>query len=522
MVGVRDPALIDDHVKPPPRPDFSARPPRFLIIGAGSRGQCYANAIDSVSNGVVAAVAEPIRFKRDILGRRHIWKDATPTEAQSFSHWRDFVEYEQQRRRRVAAGDEDVPDGVDGAFVCVLDEMHCEVVVALAALGLHIMCEKPLATRLGDCLAMYRALKPLQDSAVFSIGHVLRYSPHNLMLRKLLVEDRILGDINSVVHTEPVGWWHFTHSFVRGNWRNDKTSAPSLLTKSCHDIDLLLWILCSPEKAGQGHPHLPEYISSTGGVQFFKRSRKPAAAGAATNCTRCPLGDSGCKYSAKNIYIGDTVGLGRGNTKWPIDIVVPDIEDYKTHQERVAAMTAVLEEDWDESTAEKVVRSRNWFGRCVFEADNNVCDDQFVTITWPETERPAKRVTFHMVAQTTRQCERFSRFYGEHGEIYADSRTIVFEDFATGETKTFEPHLEDLGHGGGDKGLTRQFVLACDRVKNHDWAARDSQNEFIGCTLDEVIRSHAMVFAAEEARVDNKVVHWSQYWQDAVVKVVGT
>ena len=519
MVGVKDPALGNVDVDGPPRPDFSASPPRFLIVGAGSRGQCYANAIDTVSNGVVAAVAEPLRFKRELLGRKHSWgPDGGRKEGQSFANWREFVEYEQKRRERVAAGEANVPPGVDGAFVCVLDEMHREVVVGLAALDIHIMCEKPLATNLADCLAMYRALKPLQGQKIFSIGHVLRYSPHNLMLRKLLVEDRILGEINSAVHTEPVGWWHFTHSFVRGNWRNEKTSAPSLLTKSCHDIDLLLWLLCSPEKAGQGEPHLPEHISSTGDVQFFKRSRKPAAAGSATNCTKCPLGDSGCKYSAKNIYLGDTIGLGRGNTKWPIDIVVHDIEDYKTQDERVTAMTKVLEEDWDENTPADVVSSRNWFGRCVFETDNNVCDDQFVTITWPESNRPAKRVTFHMAAQTKRQCERFSRFYGEHGEIYADSRTIVFEDFNTGETKTFEPRLEDLGHGGGDKGLTRQFVLACDMVKNHAWHAEKAQNEFVGCTLDEVIRSHALVFAAEEARVDNKVVDWQKYWDDNVVK----
>ncbi|KAM4055032.1 oxidoreductase family, NAD-binding rossmann fold domain-containing protein [Hirsutella rhossiliensis] len=547
MVGVRDPELADSEAdaQQSPRPPMSADPPRFLIVGAGARGRCYASAIDGVSNGIVAAVAEPVAFKRHALGRRHIWGEAAqPREGQAFAHWRDFLAYELERRRRAAAAGKnkgDVegkageavddppppPPGVDGVFVCVLDDMHRDVVVGLAPLGLHVMCEKPLATTLADCLAMRRALAPLRPTAVFSVGHVLRYSPHNLMLRRLLVDQALIGHVNSAVHTEPVGWWHFAHSFVRGSWRNHRTSAPSLLTKSCHDIDLLLWLLCSPPGpsaagARQGEdkeqqPHLPDFVSSSGAVQFFKKSRKPPDAGAATNCMRCPLGDVGCKYSAKHIYLGPRSGLARGNTEWPVDVVVPDIEDYPTPDDRSAALERALEEDWDDDTPPDVVRRRNWFGRCVFEADNNVCDDQFVTISWPESNRPATRVTFHMAAQTKRQCERFSRFYGEHGEIYADSKRIVVEDFASGETKTFEPGLEDLGHGGGDLGLTRQFVLACDRVKNHGQPAPDAQDEFIGCTLDDVIRSHALVFAAEEARLGNKVVDWKQFWDQRVV-----
>ncbi|PHH68087.1 hypothetical protein CDD82_856 [Ophiocordyceps australis] len=503
---------------PPPRLPMSARPPRFLIVGAGQRGQCYAHAIDSVSNGVVGAVAEPIAFKREALGRRHIWgHGGSPRPGQSFADWRDFVEYETARRLKPDDSDD---TGIDGVFVCVLDHLHREVVIGLAALGLHIMCEKPLATSLDDCLAMYRALRPIQQHSLFSIGHVLRYSPHNIMLHRLLVQDRVIGHVNSAVHTEPVGWWHFTHSFVRGNWRNRATSAPSLLTKSCHDIDLLLWLLCSPQKPGHDDAHLPEAVSSSGDVQFFKRSRKPRAAGDATNCMKCPLGDSGCKYSAKSIYLGPRFGLASGNTKWPVNIVVPDIEDYATSDEQTAALVRALNQDWTADTNPDDVATRNWFGRCVFEADNNVCDDQFVTITWPESTRPAKRVTFHMAAQTLRQCERVTRFYGEHGELYADSRTITVDDFATGKTTTFEPRLEDLGHGGGDIGLTRQFVLACDKVKNHDWSASNAQNEIIGCTLDEVIRSHALVFAAEEARLGKKVVDWQEFWSNTVLKTL--
>ncbi|KAF4124097.1 Oxidoreductase family, NAD-binding Rossmann fold [Geosmithia morbida] len=495
--------------------------PRFIVIGAGSRGWTYASATMTVTGGRITAIADPITSKRDRLGRAFIWGDEGPGEGQAFDNWDQFVKYELDRRQRVVAGEPNVPDGVDGAFVCVLDEMHRDAVIALAPLGLHIMCEKPLACSMNACLEMYRALKA-GAPRVFSIGHVLRYSPHNMMLRKLLVEDKVIGEVNSVVHTEPVGWWHFTHSYVRGNWRNSKTTGPTLLTKSCHDIDFLLWLFCSPEKAGKGEPHLPSTIASTGGLQYFKRSRKPAAAGAATNCMKCPLGDEGCKYSAKNIYLGDRLhGLGTGNTLWPVSIVLHDIEDYGTHDEQTSALIRALEEDYNDSMPTSKVASRNWFGRCVFESDNNVCDDEFVTMTWDDSEtsdRYAKRVTFHMVAQTVKQCDRYSNFYGEHGEIYADSKTITVTDFATQESRSYYPKIEHAGHGGGDLGLTRQFVLACDMVKTHGWDVERAQNEVLGCTLDEVVRSHAVVFAAEEARLGKKVVNWTEYWDREVVR----
>ncbi|KAK4449369.1 hypothetical protein QBC34DRAFT_448753 [Podospora aff. communis PSN243] len=534
---------------------MSENPPRVLIIGAGSRGRAYARAIRGSSNGVVVAVAEPDDYKRTEFGRNMIWgAEGQPAEGAVFRDWREFIVYEKHRRGRIDAGEPSVPLGVDAAFVCVLDEMHREVVVALTELGgLHIMCEKPLATTLADCVALYRALRSNRNEGgeqmVFSIGHVLRYSPHNIMLRKLVLEDRVIGDLLSVNHTEPVGWWHFTHSYVRGNWRRESTTAPSLLTKSCHDIDVLLWLLCSPpscsatDEAGKREPpHLPSTVSSRGSLQYFKKSRKPAAAGATTNCLSCPIEEE-CKYSAKRIYTGNgLVGLGTGNKGWPLSIVVPDIESYGTDERAREALLTELATDYNQSVPDSEVARRNWFGRCVYESDNDVCDEQVVTITWDEDPlssqpsavltdntplpdpmrgRGSKTAIFHMAAQTRQVCERYTNLYGVDGEIYADSSTITVHDFRTGQTVTHTPRLESLGHGGGDAGLTRQFILAVDKVKNHGWTADRAQRELVACTLEEVIRSHAMVFCAEEARKARRVIDWESWWESEVQSKLG-
>ena len=36
-----------------------------------------------------------------------------------------------------------------------------------------------------------------------------------MLLHKLLVEDSVVGEVVNINHTEPVGYWHFAHSYVR-------------------------------------------------------------------------------------------------------------------------------------------------------------------------------------------------------------------------------------------------------------------------------------------------------------------
>jgi hypothetical protein len=517
---------------------------RFLVVGAGSRGHAYAEAVTESTSAVIYAVAEPRPYNRQEFGETFIWGEGkTPAEGQEFSDWRDWLKWEQARRQKVEQGIPGVPEGVDGVFVCALDEMHVEIMCAIAPLNLHVLCEKPLATSLEDCLTIYRAFVPRgkEDSApskVFSIGHVLRYSPHNMRLRRLLLTDRVIGDIVSIEHTEPVGWWHFSHSYVRGNWRREtKEGVGSLLTKSCHDVDFLIWLLSSPPPGAPRDtpPHAPRTITSSGMLTQFLQKRKPKEAGNATNCLTCPI-ERKCTYSALRIY--NDLQVAKGDTKWPVSIVSPDIEDTFKASGMGAAerlLKSKLAEDYDKaSTPDEKIASRPWFGRCVWESDNNVCDDQFVTITWDDDEseatkslpsRNAKSATLHMVAPTEKQCERRGWVYGTKGEIEYDSRTIRIYSFETHEFTTVnipkaQNPKEDRAHGGGDWGLTRMFVGAVDAVENQGWDVRDAQNHFVGCTLEEAVRSHAVVFAAEEARREEKVVRWQNWWDQKMKSFV--
>ena len=299
------------------------------------------------------------------------------------------------------------------------------------------------------------------------------------------------------------------------------------MTKSCHDIDLILWLLCSPPH-GKYKEHLPSHISSSGALSYFKRSRKPPLAGEATNCLKCPA-ERECIYSAKKIY--NERHLAEGNAGWPIHIVDPEIEDCFLTQGYDAAeekLMSKLAEDYSKNTPQSIIDGRPWFGRCVYESNNDVCDDQTVTITWgddplsPDEEldpskrlkgRGSKTASFHMVAFTEKQCERRGRIYGTRGEIEYDSKTIRVYDFASGQSEVYKPHQPGGGHGGGDDALARQYINAIDAVKTQRLSVKEAQIKHVGCSLEEIIRSHAVVFAAEESRKERKVVAWSDWWK---------
>ncbi|KAL9112157.1 MAG: hypothetical protein Q9227_003534 [Pyrenula ochraceoflavens] len=526
--------------------------PRFLIIGAGSRGSAYAKAVLSTTNGVIAAVAEPDPFKRKEFGQKYIWglrEVFEPSPDESFVGWEEWVERE---TNRLANG---TKRSVDGVFICTLDHTHADIVRAVVPLGVHMMCEKPLALSLSDCLSIQACLKQSppdissqhssdsdaaslttpqsstevtsQATKIFSIGHVLRYSPHNIILRRLLLQDRAIGSVVSLEHTEPIGWWHFSHSYVRGNWRRaTPEGVGSLLTKSCHDIDFIMWLLCSPADSDSAQPpHLPSTVTSSGHLTHFKRARKPIKAGDATNCLACPA-EPECNFSAKKIY-RDRWLRKEQDTGWPLKIVVPEIEDIVRDSGWDKAEQVLLEklgEDYDRnSITDQALAAKNFFGRCVYESDNNVVDTQSVTITWDEEPgntdiyRGPKTAIFNMTYPTQAQCERRGHIYGTAGEISYDSRSITVYKFAEDKAVQYpipKQSPEELkSHGGGDFGLAKGFVQAVDAVENGVMNVDKAQRKFVGCTLEECVVSHGIVFAAEEARMERKVVDWQAWWE---------
>ncbi|MCP4547984.1 MAG: Gfo/Idh/MocA family oxidoreductase [bacterium] len=406
----------------------------LIVAGAGSRGTAYSEyALAHPDRLRIVGVAEPREYFRRQLADAH----EIPA-ANRFSGWRQMA-----TRERFA----------DGVIIATQDAMHVEPAEAFAARGYHMLLEKPMAPDAAGCRRITGAVE--RAGIIFAVCHVLRYSNYTRKLKELIASG-VLGEIISIQHLEPVGYWHQAHSFVRGNWRNETESTFMLLAKSCHDLDWLRHIMGSRCLS----------TSSFGALTHFRAANKPA--GASARCLDCILKTS-CPYSAPVIYSGF---LQKGTTGWPLDVVCEEVTEENLHQ-------ALREGP---------------YGRCVYDCDNDVVDHQIVNLLF-EGDRTA---AFTMTA-FTRATARRTGIFGTHGELTGDGAKLRLYDFRRDTTREFDTSLDDdtlAGHDGGDFGLMDSFVRAV--------AAEDRSLILSGAR--ESLESHLMVFAAELARREHRVV----------------
>jgi predicted dehydrogenase len=360
----------------------------------------------------------------------------------SFDDWRSLFE--------AVASDE-----IDAVVIATQDAMHLEPALVAAARGWHMLLEKPIAPSAADCQTVVDAVR--SSGVLLAVGHVLRYAPYTRLVRSL-VDGGAVGEIVSIQHHEPVGYWHQAHSFVRGNWRRTDLASFMLLAKSCHDIDWLQHIVGRPIAR----------VSSFGGLHHFTPAHKPA--GAADRCVSCAVEPS-CPYSAVRLYGGL---LSSGGHHWPLDVVITT---------------------FTEPALDDALRTGP-YGRCVYACDNDVVDHQVVAIEFDG----GVTASFTMNAFNTGGHRR-TRIFGTRGELVCDGVSVTVHDFVTGTATEHDPSSvagasAADGHGGGDAGLMDAFVSAV--------ATGDAS--FILSGPDATLNSHLATFAAEQARLTGTVI----------------
>ena len=413
------------------------KPVTFVVIGAGSRGLTYSRfALQHPDRAKVVGVAEPRDSRRESFVRQH---DISAKNI--FLDWQELA---------------DAPKIADVAIISTQDALHTEPAIAMAKKGYHILLEKPMAPSAKDC---FRIVDSIQKTGVFlAVCHVLRYTAYTKMLKEI-IDSGAIGEVVSVDHLEPIGYWHFAHSYVRGNWRNEALSSSMLLAKSCHDLDWLRYIVGTQCKK----------VSSFGGLYYFRADKKPI--GAKERCLDCPIEEQ-CPYSAKSFYLGL---IRQNKLDWPTNIITSEL----TNEGVIEAL------------------QNGPYGRCVWLCDNNVCDHQVVNMEFSEGQTASFTVTAFTEAR-----DRQTRVFGTAGEIRGNGENIEIFDFLTGQIKRIETNSKSdgsilSGHGGGDYGIMDAYTTA---------VARNDSNLILSGPK-ESLETHLMVFASEKSRNENRMVN---------------
>ncbi len=416
---------------------ITARPPKpisFVILGCGARGQAAARWIAAhPQEAVVVAVADPLADRRDLIGDSH----NVPT-ANRFEKWEDLLSR---------------PKMADGVILTLMDAQHAAAAVPALDLGYEMLLEKPMAVTLEDCIAIDAARA--RNNSVVSVCHSLRYQVSYRRVKEL-IDANTIGKVISIDQLEGVDPVHQAHSFVRGNWGNESRSTFMLLAKSCHDIDILMYLV------GQNCTR----VSSFGTLSHFTRSQRPV--GAPPRCSDgCPHEEE-CPYSALKIYgqpqaWGKYIGLDR--------------------------LTQAQRDEFVQISP---------YGRCVYDTDNDAVDHQVVSFEFED----GATGTFTMTAFAPGG--RKLRVHGTHGYIQADvdNRKIEIHRFwgPNAGVESIELAAQEGGHGGGDANMMSSIVQAI----------RDNDPSLVMTGTAESLKTHAVAFAAETSRRQRRTVELAE------------
>ena len=400
----------------------------FSIVGFGGRSRAYLNSlINNFKDKIeIKAVCEPDKAKQQELITAYGVKEE------------NIYDYDYQLF--------DKPRMSDVIIIGTLDHLHYQEVVKFLEKGYDIILEKPIGTSLEEVLKISKEASKYPNQLV-AVCHVLRHTKLFNTIKEI-IDSNELGEVVDIQHNENIGYYHFAHSYVRGPWRDSKKSSPIIVAKSCHDMDILLYLL--------GDKHAVK-ISSFGDNKIF--NKKNYTNEMSPYCVDCKI-EKTCPYSAIKIY---------GSKK--IKSAVFDLSSVEKIKENLG---------------------NSPYGRCVYNCDNDVCDNQVTIIEFTD----GVHATFNMSAFTPK-INRSIKVMCRYGEIRALEKPYVIEttNFKTGETKIYDLKIKEGGHGGGDE----QFII--------NFMETYMNNKAFNSTLQMSIESHVMAYLAEESRVNNRVIN---------------
>src|SRR5215470_10261859 len=169
-------------------PQHTGREIRYAVVGLGHIAQtAILPAFQNAENSQLVALLSNDKEKQKELGRKY-----------GVERVCSYDEYERCLSRNV-----------DAVYIALPNHMHREYTIRAANLGVHILCEEPMAVTEGDCEAMMEAAE--KNGVKLMIAYRLHFEEGNLEAIHL-AQSGVLGDLR-IFSSD------FTQQVVEGNIR---------------------------------------------------------------------------------------------------------------------------------------------------------------------------------------------------------------------------------------------------------------------------------------------------------------
>ncbi|MEN2984983.1 MAG: Gfo/Idh/MocA family oxidoreductase [Dictyoglomaceae bacterium] len=193
---------------------------RVGIVGAGGIARhLHIPRYKKIPDVEVVAIADSDKDRAEIL-------------AQEFNIPKIYYNYEEMFEK----------ENLTAISVCTPNYLHAPVTISALNRGIHVLCEKPMATSVKEAEDMVEASK--KSGRILMIGQTQRFRPFNSALKRL-IEKGELGEIyyarGSLLRRKGIpgiGTWFTTKEMAGGG---------CLLDIGVHILDIVWWLMGMPK-----------------------------------------------------------------------------------------------------------------------------------------------------------------------------------------------------------------------------------------------------------------------------------
>jgi predicted dehydrogenase len=348
------------------------------FIGTGGRSVRYAEHYATRPDMEIVAIADPNAHNR----RAFCELSGIRNDVEQFDDWQDMHRLRQD---------------LDAVAICSPNHVHMEQAVPFLEGGLPVLLEKPIAINAADCDRLLAAERHNGGRAV--IGFVLRSTPFYRAIHETLQKGRI-GTLYAIQADELIGWG-VSSIINRNEYKRFRATYGSLiLSKCCHDVDILNWMVGAR----------PIAVHSFGRSNVFQPD--PSLPETCDGCSRA----ADCKY-----FMEPTLTAG---------------------------------ENPGDAVNFQFMRTNN---RCIYNIDKDIIDTQVVSLEYENGVVANFTLALNCVGPRT---GRNFHAIGTEGRVWGEfsEELIRVVDNQSEQVQEISCQSDGSGHGGGDRSLALELL----------------------------------------------------------------